>query len=365
MKKIIIIISTILLLFLSYILVLIIPKNYKLIYQKKDYQITEQYIKDEKKYFFEVKYKSINYPLLISKDYSKKRKLISSIEVKELNKERCLNIKIDKQSYTICSNDNNLKALNTMTSEYLTKYYKIGKQEFKKIDSYKKIDIYNNDDKYFIWNYKGFYLIDSNNHKKIDILKKDNYKNYLTYQAKNYLIIPNYDEEYYFTKIYLLNTYNYKVENIKLENEVSMDTYFLGEYHDKVYFIDKKNKLEYELNLKNKKVKIVSNDNYALYYNGKEFINISINKLINKEEKFLNNNIYNYILDNNTLYLIIDDYKIKVSNLKVNKIIKIANDKVYYLSNNSLYEYKYNGNETKLLDYNEWIFNNNNHIFIF
>ena len=121
MKKIFLLISTILVLFLSYILVLIIPKNYTLIYKKKDYQITEQYIKDEKKYFFEVKYKGINYPLLISKNYSKKRKLISSIDVKEMNKERCLNIIIDKHTSTICSDENNLKNLNTMTGEFLTK----------------------------------------------------------------------------------------------------------------------------------------------------------------------------------------------------------------------------------------------------
>lgn len=365
MKKIITLISVILIFFIIYVLVLLIPKNYSIIYNKGDFQITEQYNKSEKKYFFEIKYKSINYPLLIEKDYSRKRKIIDDITVNEIKEERCLNIIIDKKKYRSCSNNNDLRAFNTMSEDFLKNNYNIEPQKNSKIDEYKKINIYNKNHKYYIWNYKGFYLIDPTTKKKIDIVNKDNYKNYLTYQTDKYLIIPNYDQEYFYTKIYLLNTENNKIDTIELEYEVSIDSYFIGNYNDKVYFIDKKGKIEYELNLKNKKIKIVSKDNDAIYYDGKEMINTSLNKLINEEKVFNYENIYNYILDNNTLYLKIKDYKIKVSNLKVNKIVSISNDKIYYLSKNKLYEYQYNGNENLLLEYNEWNFNYNNHIFIF
>ena len=92
---------------------------------------------------------------------------------------------------------------------------------------------------------------------------------------------------------------------------------------------------------------------------------MTLTKLINNELKFTNNSIINYKLEDNTLYLIIDNKKIKISNENIKQIIHTNSNIVYYLSENKLYSYEYLKDETLLLKYDEWNFNYNNHIFIF
>lgn len=365
MKKIIILITVLILMFLAYLIILEIPKNYQLTYNLKDFKITESFLKYEKKYLFEVSYNNTNYPLLINKKYTAKRKLISSITTKEEQESTCLNIKIEDITYYICSNDNKLKSLNAMSPSFLKKNYNIYNNKANETNTFNNIKIYNSNHRYLIWNYKGYYIISNQKNIILDIFKKDNYKNFLSYQTDRYLVFPNYDQDYNFNELYVYDNEDNKLHKIKLEEEISYDLYYLGTYKDKVYFIDKKNKNEYELNLHKQKIKLISSNNTGAFYNGKKLINISLTKLINNETKFPINNIYNYKLDKNELYLYINNYKIKITDLNVKKIIYINNDEVYYLSDNKLYFYKYNNNEEILLSYDEWNFNYNNHIFIF
>ena len=252
-----------------------------------------------------------------------------------------------------------------MSSSFIEKYYNIKPTESKELSTYNKISIYNLKHDYLVWNYKGYYQILKDDNKSLDIFKKDNYKNYLSYQTEKYLIFPDYDSEYYFKKIYFYNIEDKILNNITFDNEISYDTYYLGNIDNKVYFIDKKNKCEYELNLKKKTLKIVSKNDYGIIYNNGIWEDATLTKLINNELKFTNNSIINYKLEDNTLYLIIDNKKIKISNENIKQIIHTNSNIVYYLSENKLYSYEYLKDETLLLKYDEWNFNYNNHIFIF
>lgn len=79
---------------------------------------------------------------------------------------------------------------------------------------------------------------------------------------------------------------------------------------------------------------------------------------------FVKDKIINYVLDNNKLYVELTDNYL-VTNKKVDKIIKIDELNVFYISKDTLYQFNPYDGEIPLLKYSEWEFNNNNMIFIF
>ena len=85
----------------------------------------------------------------------------------------------------------------------------------------------------------------------------------------------------------------------------------------------------------------------------------------NKEVQEVIEKIYNYTLEDNTLYKSVDRYKVKVSNQKITEIVRIIDDTVYYLVDDTLYKYNEATGEVQLLKYKEWKYNYHNQIFIF
>ena len=363
MKRITVLIGLLIVLFSFFLYILFSPKNYRIKYKVNGTEVVENYYKRNKYYLFTINYKTVKYPLKIYNEYTRKRKLVKKITINEEDNIVCLNVNALSKTSILCSEDNELKDLNLLNTKYLEEYYGIANEKASKLGEYKKIGIYDKSNDYFIWNYKGFYHLSEDN-DSIDIFNDDNYKNYLSYQTDRYLIFPDYDSEYYFQKLYIYDVQKEKLNTLDIEDEVSYESYFLGHLDNKVYLLDKKNKKEYEINLKKETIKEISDDNYIKFYN-KKWTEISINKLINNEQTFTYKERYDYILEDETLYLVLDKINIQVSNLKVKKIVYINDDTVYYLSDNKLYSYKYLDKEKLLLQYNEWNFNYNNHIFIF
>ena len=70
-------------------------------------------------------------------------------------------------------------------------------------------------------------------------------------------------------------------------------------------------------------------------------------------------------MKDNYLYKSVDRYKVKVSNQKITEIVRIINDTVYYLVDDTLYKYNEATGEEQLLKYKEWKYNYHNQIFIF
>jgi len=238
-------------------------------------------------------------------------------------------------------------------------------EKAKDIALFEKINIYNNTYNYLIWNYKGYINLNKNNNENIKIFNNENYSTLNTYQIDKYLIIPDYDSKYYFTKMYIFDTEKQLLNDISFDYEISYDLLYLGEVKNKLYFIDKKNKNEYYLNFKKleiKKVKI-KNDKIDIYENG-EWNNQSIKDVINKNISFTFAQSYNYKIIDDNLYQIIDNHNIKISNQKITSIISSNENQVFYLVGTKLYCYNANG-ENLLLEYKEWKFNYLNQIFIF
>ena len=152
----------------------------------------------------------------------------------------------------------------------------------------------------------------------------------------------------------------------KLDTEISFDSYIVGTNDKSVFIVDKKNKKEYELVPHKQKMRTVSSSNKGIIYNNGEEETISMDKLINTKYHFEDKNNYIFTLDNKTLYMSIRDsnLKTKITNNKVDQIIKVSKDNVYYLIGTTIYRYNLKYGETKIIQYSELEYNNTNLIFI-
>ena len=150
----------------------------------------------------------------------------------------------------------------------------------------------------------------------------------------------------------------------KEEYQVYLATY--KKRKNKVYLFDKKNMLEYFIDLKKKKVMKVSKKEIGKYYDG-TLKDIALSKLKYTNMYFDYKNIVNYVVDNNKLYKYYNNSKEKMmlTNIDVKSIISCNDEKVYYLSNDSLYSYDEQNGNVLLLSNFDWKFNYLNRIFIF
>lgn len=347
MKKIKILILIIIIPFAIFIIVSNTPRNYETKYTIDEFEITEQYNKDNQTYLFVVKKDKIEIPYLITHEYTKKRKLITNIKIEE----NCYTINVFENDYKLCVNDGLIEIDTTTNDE-------------PPINSEGNIKIYKNSEEIYIWNYKGYYKVENAKLKNILILKNDNYENKLSASNDKYLITANYDEKYEFTKFYIINKENNKISDLTLEKPIASNSYFLGTHNNKLYLLDPKYKYEYEIDPNKNKITIISKDGNGIYYD-KEEVKISINKLIKEKLTFPENNPYNYNLEEDKLTLKINGQTIALTKDKTDTIIKIINDTIYYLSDGTLYKYTFGRQTEKLISNTEWKFNTSNQIFIF
>ncbi|MEG1288532.1 MAG: hypothetical protein RSD29_04205 [Bacilli bacterium] len=355
MKKLVVTIIILLLLFTTFSYFFFMPHNYKLNYELEDTKINEKYDKEKKEYLITLNYKDITFTYKTNDKYTNKRKLISNVEVSTKDNTICINPKSDKLTvYQKCINNNKYISSSLV-------YKNINEENIK--ETYKDISIYDlNNLTFLIWNYKDFLYINNKEKKVIDLFDKDIYRLNLTKQIKDYLLVANNDEEYRFNKMYLINTKKGNVKELKLKQEIYFDSYYLGNYKNSVYLVDKKNKQEYEINVK--KAKVFKTKSKVLEDN--KWKNFSITKLINNSYSWNEPSLVNYYIKDNLLYSSIDSLEeTLLTDKKISRIVKESNNDVYYISNDTLYVYNPLKGEKKLLTYREWTFNNENMVFIF
>lgn len=332
-------------------------KNYEINYEKSGFNIKESFKKSEKKYYFELSSKDEIYNFVINKKYSKKREIIEKIDLQEKDEVKCVNITVNNQETPYICNKNGL-----LIDAYLGGIKE--NQDDKKIKEVNKISIYK-DGNYYLWNGYGLTNIIDNN--DFNFLKKESYDNNLSYQFKEYLIIADYDSSREFSKFYIFNSKTNKISEFEFEYKISFSSYFMGDVDNAIYLFDKKNKVQYKINIGNKqKIEIVSNNEYANFYSD-GWDTISLNKLVYNDLYFNKSNLVNYSLDNNKLYFnyINSKQKILLDEEEVSGIIRASGDDVYYLKKDTLYKYNYLNGKSKVMSYFEWNFSYNNKIFIF
>ena len=356
-------------LIITFLLLIIFKDNsYSKVYDIDEYKVTEEFNDKQSYYYFQIKYNSLDYELLINHKYSGE-KLITNITKYSEKEELCLVLELTIGNPTlVCSKDNKLINWNLISDNLKDKIPSELIKEYSE-NSYteKDITIFNNiDSKIYIWNYKGFDIIENGKLKTLNIFDGDVYDTNLIAKVNNYIIIPNYNQKYNFNKIIILNTKTDEIEEWELNYEISYDSYVMGSYENSIYLVDIKNKIQYELVPHKQKARIIATKNSQGLIYKKEWQKMTVNQMINNKETFTFNIIYNYQIASQKLYLsyINSPNTIQVTNNRVDKIVAINDNEVYYLSQNKLFYFNIYDGEKLLAQKEEWLFNNENKVFI-
>jgi len=367
MKKIYRLIIVLLIAFSIYLYIVFSPRDYALSYQMDDCQVSERYDRKLKYYEFIIRYQERDYPVIITDKYTNKRQIVNDIARLEEEDNICLSILINNKVFPVCYQNDQLIDFRHLDVAFKDQYQDlITEYSSKVIDTYENLKIYNYLNKsYYIWNYKGYNYLNKDNKKMINIIKEDEYNNALAYQINQFLITPNYDQKFFFKEYFVLNTRNQELSSFLLDKEISYSSYYLGDYDNTIYLLDKKAKTQYAVNVKKSEIKIVGTESKeGLYYN-QGWSHVSINKMINEEHFFIKEQVYHYQTIDGKLYSIIKDYKTLVSNGPIKDIILINCEQIYYLIDSVLYYYSPLTGEVKIMENIEWSFNHLNKIFVF
>ena len=342
-------------------------KSYSLEYNIDKYDISENYDINKELYYYQIKSNNKTYDFIYKSSLLEEHKLIDKIKEYTNGDYTCITIS-SKQIKTnpLCTYKNNqisFHLINDELKDELSNYYKNKETINKKINNY---TLFSNE-KILIWNYKGFNYIKDKKNKNIKIFKEDIYEISAATHINEYIVIPNYVQNYNFNEVYIINLKTLEVDKWKINYDISFNCYINGINDKSIFLTDRKNEIQYELVPHKKRMRIVGKKNKdgILYVDGKEE-KISINELVKKDILFTSSNPYKYYIDNDYIYLSYPDSKIKtkITNKKIDKIIAIKNNSVYYLIDNTLYKYDNEYGETKIVEYEEWEYNNINPIFI-
>ena len=338
-------------------------KSYVKEYWIDNVLVMESYNKNQNSFLYRFNYLDEDYVLAINKDYTWHRKLVKKIDILENEEETCLVIKSDYLTfYPLCRNNNEQISYLETTDEMKANFNLLDIKDSEE-SKYNDITIYNyfyHD--YYIWNYRGFDHLSSDSNENINLFDKDVYDPKLIIKTKDFLVVPLYTSDYYFSKVYLINYENGKVNTWDLGKNIYFDSNVLGVIKNEIYLLDKHENIEWKINASKKKIeKIGSKNKNGLFYdNG--WNKLSLNK-ISLEEKFKGLDAITYDV-NDGLKAYVLEQSINLKNEDV-KIIGTNNEVVYYLIDDVLYEYSLEFGEVKLLSRFEWNFNNQNMIFIF
>lgn len=349
-----------------YLLTLHKNNAYSLEYNLNDYKISENY--EENYYYYEIKIHGTKFNFINEKPYIKEKRLINKIQKFTDNDYTCHVVISDYiKTNPLCTKESKIIDYHLVPNKLKEKMpiNNISPKQLNK--KYKNYEIYSEDDNILIWSYKGFDYFNKSKHKKINMFKKDIYEIPLATKVNRYIMIPNYEQDHYFNEIYLLNLDTMELNKWKIKYNISFDSYIIGTHDMSIFLVDRKSKKEYELVPHKKRIRIVGKQNKkGIIYDNEKQTSIAIEKLISKEYKFRNKNIYNFSIVDKKLYLSYLDspIKIKLSEEPINSIVRVEKDTVYYLRKDILYRFNLKDGEVKLIKYPEWNFNNKNLIFI-
>ncbi len=325
---------------------------------KTDYSSGRFYFEIDNKYNFEI-YKNRG----IKKTIIKK-----IIDIKEGSLNCVYPVIDDIDTYPICYYDGEIIDYNLIDNELLNKY-KITNNPIEKNDSN---FIYNNniDNKTYIalWNYKGYIIMNGKSYKIIDLFEKDRYDNSLSFMINNIIYMPNYNQEHEFKNLIALDVTTYSKKTLELGYTLDYDSYIVGNIGKYLYIYDNKYSILYEINIKNGKTTIKSNNEigYVKYEDG-GFISCSKSEYkVNKIKYNNDNSIYSYKYNNGLFKSIKDNdsLPIKINNNDI-FIIKTYKNILYYVDEDYLYKYDPLNGSNQILYFFELNFNKENTIFIY
>lgn len=354
--------------FISLLIFKYFSSSYEIKYKVDGYEVVEKY--DNHYYYFEIDSK-FNMAFDNKKDIKlKKIKAITKIGNDE---EYCLYPTIDKvETYPLCISNGINTSYDLITNKEIIEFVdKLGIKEEEK-ETKETFKFFNNldDNEYLaVYKYNGFYILNGNKIKSVNLFNNDRFDNSLCEQIGNFLLLPS-ESEFNYNSFVLIDMITSKTYEIEGKYQISFDSIVLGHIDQKVYILDNKNSIEYEIDIVKKKIEIVGDENqgYKVYKDGKLKVGM-ISELKNKERwnNSKKDNKYSYYSTEEGVFRTLkENSDIKTLIYKPNIVILGENnDDLYILDNDSIYTINPLYGPKKVLLYEELNYNKNNTIYLY
>lgn len=342
-------------------------KDYTVTYSVNDYEITESYHKEEDYYSFIIKKGETERFAIVYNQHFSSKKNIDQITEYQTETESCITISSNKvRIEPLCTKEETQISYHLVSDEMKEKLGVTSEtKEDTILTTYNNINVYHyRNHNYYIWNYRGFYHINENTTENIQLFDKDIYNPTLITQVNDTLVIPDYNADYYFDKVILLDMNTGRTTTWTLETSIYFDSAVLGVYQGDLYIIDKHEKTEWQLNIAKQKQERVGTEQKGGKIYDHEWTNVTMNRLLYQENTFKGTTILEYNIKKDGLYAIFDNHQMKIRESAPSKILSNTDNTVYYLVNDNVYSYNKEEGEKLLLNYFEWNFNSENVIFI-
>lgn len=342
-------------------------KDYTVTYSVNDYEITESYHKEEDYYSFIIKKGETERFAIVYNQHFSSKKNIDQITEYQTETESCITISSNKvRIEPLCTKEETQISYHLVSDEMKEKLGVTSEtKEDTILTTYNNINVYHyRNHNYYIWNYRGFYHINENTTENIQLFDKDIYNPTLITQVNDILVIPDYNADYYFDKVILLDMNTGRTTTWTLETSIYFDSAVLGVYQGELYIIDKHEKTEWQLNIAKQKQERVGTEQKGGKIYDHEWTNVTMNRLLYQENTFKGTTILEYNIKEDGLYAIFDNHQMKIRESAPSKILSNTDNTVYYLVSDNVYSYNKEEGEKLLLNYFEWNFNSENVIFI-
>lgn len=346
-------------------IVVFLPKSYQNEYVVDGIKVLEQYDKKRNSYFFTFETDQFQYITTFQKDYTRKKQQVLGIELFTEQDETCLKIKSDTLYFTpLCERKKEQityhLASEAMKAHFDEEYFPSAPKVSLKNE---KLEVFSTlSHTYYIYNYKGFYKVQDQGITSISLFSKDVYDAPLITQVNDFLVIPDYEQNFYFQKVYFLNMQTGEVIPVEFKESIYFDSVILGAYENSLYLLDKHEKIEWKLDVKKRSLEKVSHGELGKIYQ-EEWKEKSINRILEDHDTFQYSKNISYF-SKEGIYANILDKRILVSSLKPKKIVFEFGDEVFYIVDDSFYAYSNYYGETLLMKSFEWNFNYKNMIFV-
>lgn len=269
-------------------------KGHNINYNIGNFTISEKFTANDK-YYFKIKSDKIEINFKIKENYNKDKNIIKNIAYEEVEDYKCI-MPIYKGKKVItdimCLKDNIIYYAGLLNNEtIISKFKKYGYniEEFQ--DKAQRLNISNAESIYkenitkntylALETYKGLTLFNGKD-TKIKLFENDIYKKPISLFTNKYYIVANYESEYNFKNFYLVNIINGETTTIRSYDEISFDSYIMGEVDNNIYLFDKENKKQYKIDLKYESVETVGDKNNIKFYDGK-WKTISLQQALNEK----------------------------------------------------------------------------------
>ncbi|MBQ3307728.1 MAG: hypothetical protein IJG68_06035 [Bacilli bacterium] len=360
-------------------------KDYQEKYTVSSYSVLEERHKIENHYDynFVIQKDKEKYSFSFSSSKKEKKNIIQKVKSYQEDKLLCIVpiLRLKKTSLILCSDGvmqyskeilkDNESFSKILEEAKITEPVEIPSKEYDKIMVYD--DNIEEDEVFYIWNYKGIYVVRKNKTHYKQFLENDLYDNVMATTTTRYYVLFDNTSVDGIQKIYYYDLKKDKVSSFTPNIILSKDSYINGVVGEMIYITDRKKKLQYALNMKKKEINAIGNDNNSyliIQNNEKKFFTKSdffmktqlfenerntYSDITDSNDCVLYNGIY-YYLEGNTFY---KNKEGKVALFSLDDVIEwnVVKDGILLLKDDSLYLYDDLNGLRRILDYPELRYN--------